>query len=363
MRNALVVGAGLTGAVAARTLHDAGWQVHVSESEETWGGQLRSAYFGQGLRQEVKGAHIWHSDSAEANAVMREHVRLLPYRHQVSTATEVGLLSWPPQVPELRRLALWPTIERELDLLPDEKRTDNFETYAIDVMGPTLYELLIRGYTMKQWGCDPSQLAASFAPKRIDLRTDGYLGLFRENTQGWASGGWQTFVDSLLLPIEVQLCDARTVNNVDFGAYDAVVVTAPLDQFLEADELPWRGVSFKHTYLPDVGYALAAPVVNEPQIRVSYTRSIETKQMQGAAVASGCGTVISREYPGAPARHYPIDDVEGENRSRARELERLLVTTFPNVVVAGRLGKYVYIDMDGAVLQGLHAAQKILKDN
>jgi UDP-galactopyranose mutase len=71
------------------------------------------------------------------------------------------------------------------------------------------------------------------------------------------------------------------------------------------------------------------------------------------------GSVTGREYPGAPARHYPVDDVAGENRARHRELAGQVRKQVPAAVLAGRLANYVYIDIDQAIMQGLNAARKI----
>ena len=89
------------------------------------------------------------------------------------------LLSWPPQVDELKNLEEWKAIENELNSLPENINTENFETYAISIMGPTLYSLFIEGYTFKQWGRG-SKLSSEFA-QRIDLRSDGNKSLFNVN--------------------------------------------------------------------------------------------------------------------------------------------------------------------------------------
>ena len=71
------------------------------------------------------------------------------------------------------------------------------------------------------------------------------------------------------------------------------------------------------------------------------------------------GTVIACEYPGADARHYPVDDAAGENRARHRDLVRQLKQAVPQAVLAGRLATYTYIDMDQAIVQGFNAARKV----
>ena len=91
------------------------------------------------------------------------------YSHQIksriypkSLKGDSILLSWPPQVSELKQLKEWKDIEDELNNLPDVKNKNNFQDYAISIMGQTLYELFIEGYTIKQWGKEPNKLSAEF---------------------------------------------------------------------------------------------------------------------------------------------------------------------------------------------------------
>jgi UDP-galactopyranose mutase len=72
-------------------------------------------------------------------------------------------------------------------------------------------------------------------------------------------------------------------------------------------------------------------------------------------------TVLSVETPGAAAKHYPVYDADGVNRERAKNLQSELERLVPTAVVAGRLARYVYIDMDQAIIQGLNAARKIIR--
>lgn len=360
----LIVGAGLTGAVAARTLQDEGATVLVREAHTAWGGNIRGDQL-NGILYEPHGAHVFHTANEQAIALFNKHAKLMPYTHVVKTEAFDQLMSWPPQVDELRKLPQWEKIQRELMTLPREPDDTNFETYAISIMGETLYYEFIHGYTTKQWGCDPSKLSASFAPKRIDLREDGYLGLFRDPVQGWPRGGWGTLIDSLLFNVPVELGDSVTSDDVE-KSWDAVIVTAPLDDFLGLKPLPWRGVRLTHRYIPLpefdgtklTNYVLPAAVVNQPSASVPYTRRIETKHM---SMQLAPASVVSYEYPGALARHYPIDDAEGANRARANDYKEALRLELPNAVPAGRLANYIYIDTDQSMIQGLHAANKVLK--
>jgi UDP-galactopyranose mutase len=355
-----VVGAGLAGAVVAHLLVEAGCGVEVIEGDPTWGGQLRTAS-ANGILYEPFGAHIFHTADREVWRLVTGLVPMRPYRHLVRTAAFGRTLSWPPQLSELRELSQWPAIERELAARPVRPRADNFETWCVDLMGETLYRELIAGYTRKQWGVDPAELAAVWAPRRIELRTDGYRYLFRDPHQGWPAGGYTGLVDALLRRVPVTL--GQRVGAGDWeelcrGA-DAVVLTCALDEFFgeSLGRLPWRGVSLRSRYLPDREHALPCAVLNTPSLSYPYTRAIETKWMSGQ---SGPGTVVSYEYPGAPVRHYPVDDVAGANRALQRRYERALADLpGPPRWCVGRLATYTYLDMDQVVRQAINTVRRL----
>lgn len=355
-----IVGAGLAGAATAYLLLQAGFTVEVIEGDATWGGQLRTASAG-GILYEPTGAHIFHTADREVWELVASLVTMRPYRHLVRTEAFGRLLSWPPQLSDLRDLPQWPAIARELAARPPRPRAENFETWCIDLMGETLYRELIEGYTRKQWGVDPADLAAVWAPKRIELRSDGYRYLFRDPYQGWPEGGYTCLVDALLRPVPVSLGQAVTVadwDDLSKGAA-AVVVTCALDDFFHGSRgaLAWRGVSLRSRYLPEVEHILPCGVVNTPSTARPYTRAIETKWMSGQ---QDPGTVVSYEYPGAPARHYPVDDVAGENRSRQREYEKeLSALPGPPRFLVGRLATYTYLDMDQVLRQAMNTVRKI----
>lgn len=356
-----IVGAGLAGATVGYLLERHGVGVEVIEADPTWGGQLRTAS-AAGHLFEPAGAHIFHTRDEEVWNLVSSLVPMLAYRHIVRTEVFGRVLSWPPQLAELRELAQWPAIERELASRPAAPRQDNFEIWCIDLMGETLYREFIEGYTRKQWGRDPRELAAVWAPKRIELRDDGFQYLFRDPHQGWPDGGYLRLIDALLGRVGVHM--GRPVDVADWdelcrGA-DAVVITAALDEFFGAaiGPLPWRGVRLESRYFPAETHVLPCGVLNTPGLGSAYTRAIETKWMSGH---TGPGTVVSYEYPGATARHYPVDDVAGANRELQGKYETMLAQLpGPARFAAGRLATYTYIDMDQAIRQGMNVARKLL---
>ena len=362
MSKALIIGSGLTGSTAAYVLSSNGWDVTVHESSYVVGGHVRTAEF-NGILYEQNAVHISHTDNDKVIELLQKLSKWVDYKHILKTQVPPGLMSFPPQIDELKSLSEWPQIEEELSKLPENPDTTNFETYAISIMGKTLYEWFILPYTQKQWGTDPKNLSSSFAPKRIDFRTDGYLPLFRDKWQAFPDGGWTQLIETMLssYPIKIWLGKKETEKTVEWDKYDAVIVTAPLDDFLEMEQLPWRGVRVEHEYIPDIeGCFLPAATVNHPGLDKEYTRRTETKWMSGQN-GKVKGTFVTHEYPGSNDKHYPIDDVNNENRKKANKLKSILIEKHPNAITAGRLANYVYINTDQAIMQGMNAAEKAIK--
>jgi UDP-galactopyranose mutase len=359
-----VIGAGLTGATCAWSLRQAGIRPTIVEAANVVGGHVRNEWF-RGVPYEPNGAHIFHTSDEEVWKLASSLVEFVPYEHRVLTNVSGTTLSWPIQMDEIQSLREWPTIERQLANRPDTPDRSNFETWCVSIMGATLYEMFIEGYTTKQWGRPARELSADFAPKRVELRTDGHRGLFRDPYEGWPRTGYGSLVEALLDDSSIMLNTRVTARSLpEFVAPGVpVVVTAPLDGFFEeaAGPLEWRGVHLVPHWIPDTNLAQQAMVVNEPDAAIPYTRSIETKWVM-PDMHDVEGTVVCYEYPGAPVKHHPVYDAAGTNRARQTRYTDMLQSFERNpLFAAGRLANYLYINMDEAMRQGLDAAQRVLR--
>ncbi|MDP8937588.1 MAG: NAD(P)-binding protein [Actinomycetota bacterium] len=366
-----IVGAGWSGAVTAERLQAGGVAVEVFERAANVGGHSRSETL-NGVVYEPNGAHIFHTSNEDVAAYVGRFGLSRPYEHCVKTQVHVGdgdaltLLSWPPQVSELRELPVWPAIEKELALLPAEPAGEDFETFVKSLMGSTLYNLFIRDYTAKQWGRPATELSSSFAPKRVELRDDGHRRLFRDTWEFFPPNGINSVIEGVLKTSSVT-CGAEVLLDDLAGMepdFDAFVVTAPLDTLLGRDgELEWRGVHLRSRYVPVEApdeTLTAAYVVNWPDARYPFTRTIETKHATGQRIE---GTVVSEEYPGAPARHYPVPTVDRRFEAlNERYKQEVLDALERPVYFCGRLANYLYINQDQAIEQGFACAAEVLAD-
>ena len=202
----LIVGAGWSGATIAKLLSDAGNDVQILEKENYIGGHS-SSFLHKDVIWEPFGAHIFHTNNERVAKFVQEHGMTRKYEHKVLTKftlnDEEFLLSWPPQVEELKTLPNWKLIKQELETLPSKPTGKNFEDYVISMMGPTLYELFIKGYSIKQWGDNLKELSSAFAPKRIELRSDGYRRLFSDKYEFFHPEGASPIIKNVVKNIDI----------------------------------------------------------------------------------------------------------------------------------------------------------------
>lgn len=359
-----IVGAGIAGSAAAHRLRELGARPVVFEREHAVAGHVRSDRL-MGLPYEPNGAHIFHTADASIWAAVTRLAEFTAYRHRVGINVSGLTLAWPLARAELRRLPEWEKVEWELSHRPQSPDRANFETYCISILGRTLYDACVRGYTAKQWGRDPDSLDASVAQGRIELRSGEPGDYFTDPYQGWPSRGYGELVEAMLAGCELHLGAQVTIADLPGLTRPGrpVIVTSALDDFFQQrfGPLEWRGVRLEAHYTPDAGLLQPAMVVNEPDPSIPWTRTLEPKWLQPEG-ERGPGTVILREFPGAPAKHYPVADSGGANQDTQYRYQMLLRGYHRNpLIAAGRLASYQYINMDVAIGQGFAAAEAVLR--
>jgi UDP-galactopyranose mutase len=158
----------------------------------------------------------------------------------------------------------------------------------------------------------------------------------------------------------------QVINNCDYfdvrGELDPRVLsiyTGPVDRYFEYKfgELGWRTLDFEIERLEIDDYQGAA-VVNYPDINVPFTRIHEFKYLHSER-QYGKKTIIMREYSRFAKRddepYYPIG--RQDEKLRYNQYKKL-VETETNVIFAGRLGTYRYLDMHQAIGAALSLYEK-----
>lgn len=365
----LVVGAGLFGAVFAHEMALAGKRCLVIDKRSHIGGNVYTENV-DGIQVHRYGAHIFHTSDKEVwdyvnkltefnnyinspVAVYKDELYNLPFN--MNTFSQLWGIRRPQEVKE--KIA-----SQIADLHITEPK--NLEEQALSLVGPDVYEKLIRGYTEKQWGRDCKELPA-FIIKRLPLRFTYDNNYFNDRYQGIPIGGYTQMVEKLLEDIDVMTdTDFFEYRKEHADQFKKVVYTGMIDEYFDYQfgHLQYRTVRFDTERIEEENYQGNA-VVNYTQRDVPYTRVIEHKHFAPEEERKNPKdyTIISREYseewgPGSEP-YYPVND---EKNGALYEKYRELAEKEENVIFGGRLGLYRYYDMDKVIRAALDASEKEL---
>jgi UDP-galactopyranose mutase len=355
----LIIGSGLTGAVLARTLVDAGKNVLVIDRRSHLGGNVHDHVHPSGIRIHTYGPHYFRTNDDRLWSFVNRFGLFYRYEPELKSWVDGRYENWPIAGSYIRR-QLGDRWE------PGFKgRPANFEEASLSMMPRLIYDKFVKGYNEKQWGVPASELSAGLA-RRFDVRDDDEPRLMRHKHQGLPERGYADWMHRMLEGIPVTLnCDYLSHRD-EFRWVTRVVFTGAIDEYFgyELGRLKYRGQERQHEYLPDIGFAQPCGQVNNPDPKNGpHIRTLEWKHMMPAEhVQRIHGTVLTREItitPTAPdCFEYPFPD-EANNRLYRAYRER--AEGIPNLLVCGRLGEYRYFDMDQAIARAQLLARGVLE--
>jgi len=362
----LLVGAGLSGAVIGRHLAEAGHDITIVDARDHVGGNCHTMRdTDSGVMVHVYGPHIFHTDDEEVWDYVNGFARFRPYQNRVKTTSQGRVFSLPVNLHTINQF--FGTTMR-----PDEARafitqeqadtsiTDpqTFEEQALRFVGHGLYEAFFKGYTMKQWGCHPSELPASIL-KRLPVRFNYDDNYFFHRFQGMPEHGYSAMIANILDHPRINVLLETVFDRSQDDEYDHVFYSGPLDGYFgyELGRLGYRTLDFERfTYTGDYQ---GCAVMNYADADVPYTRITEHKHFFPWEAHEG--SVLYREYSRAAAPddipYYPIRMV-GEKDLLGRYVE--LAKATKGVSFVGRLGTYRYLDMDVTIREALDCARAYL---
>lgn len=354
----LVVGSGLTGAVIARTLTDAGKAALVVDRRPHMGGNVHDHFHPSGIRIHTYGPHYFRTNDDKLWSFVNRFARFYKYEAALKSWVDGRYENWPIAGSYIRQ-QIGEQWSPEFRGPPQ-----NFEEAALALMPRLVYEKFVKGYSEKQWGVPPRQLAAGLV-KRFDVREDDEPRLMRHRHQGVPEGGYAELMRNMLAGIPVMLnCDYLR-HRAEFKAARTVVFTGPIDEYFGFDlgRLKYRGQRREHEYLADVDFAQPCGQVNNPDpLTGPHIRTLEWKHMMQPEYAQRIkGTVLTREVTVTPEDptdyEYPFPD---EANARLYRAYRERANAIPGLLICGRLGEYRYYDMDQAIARAQLLAQRIL---
>ncbi len=364
MYDYLIVGAGLYGSVFARVMTDSGKKVLVIDKRSHIGGNCYTEQI-EGINVHKYGAHIFHTNDEQVWEFVNRYASFNRYTNSPVANYCGELYSLPFNMYTFNKMWGVVTPDEAKAKIEEQRKeagiTDpvNLEQQAISLVGRDIYEKLIKGYTMKQWGRPCDELPSSII-KRLPVRFTFDNNYFNALYQGIPVGGYTKLFERLLSGIEVRLgTDYASVK--DEGLASKVVYTGALDEYFDYSlgHLEYRTVRFE-TEVLDTDNFQGNAVVNYTDSKTPFTRIIEHKFFEFGTQEK---TVISREYSYewkiGDEPFYPVNDEK--NDALHEQYAKLIASD--NVLFGGRMADYKYYDMDVTVRRALDAAKKELTGN
>ena len=346
----LIVGAGLFGATFAYMAKQAGKRCLVIDKRPHTGG---NAYCEDvdGIHVHKYGAHIFHTKNKEIWDFANSLVTFNRYTNSPIANYKGRLYNLPFNMNTFYQI--WGVkTPKEAKAKIEEQRKEmegrtpqNLEEQAISLVGRDIYEILIKGYTEKQWGRKCTDLPA-FIIRRLPVRLTFDNNYFNDPYQGIPIGGYNVLTNQLLEGIEVRLnTDFLTHREELESMAEKTVFTGAIDEYFDYQlgKLDWRTLHFEHERLDMPDYQGNA-VMNFTDSETPYTRIIEHKHFEFGQQPF---TVISREYSSEwTAGAEPFYTVNDDRNNQLAAEYKALGEQQKNVIFGGRLAEYKYYDMD-----------------
>lgn len=363
MYDYLIVGSGLYGAIVARELKNAGYKVLIIEKRNHIAGNVYTEKR-DNINVHVYGAHIFHTSDEKVWNYVNKYAKFNDFINSPLAYYKGEYYHMPFNMNTFHEIWGVNTAEEAKAKIEEEKAKENIkeitnlEEQAISLVGRTIYERLVKGYTEKQWGRDCKDLP-SFIIKRLPLRFEYNNNYFNDIYQGIPIGGYTKLVENIIGDIEVKL-NEDYLKNKDYWNKQTknIIYTGAIDEFYDYKfgELEYRSLKFEVERIEKEYYQKNC-VINYTEREVPYTRIIEHKYFEND---QSNVTWITKEYPSdykkGMEKFYPVND-EKNNNLYKKYAE--LASNEKNIFFGGRLGKYKYYDMDDVIAEALKDFEEI----
>lgn len=362
----LVVGCGFYGAVMAERIASVlGEKVLVIDRRDHPGGNSYSYKDPEtGIEVHSYGSHIFHTSNKAVWDYISRFGSFNQYLHKVYSVHAGRVYALPINLHTINQFygANYSPSDA-LALIENEKRGfegqdhNNLEGKALSLIGKSLYEAFIKGYTHKQWGRDPLSLPPNIIT-RLPVRYNYNNRYFSDTWEGQPIDGYGGLFRRLLdhpnieLKLGVDYFDIRS----QVPSECKVIYTGPIDQYFEFrfGRLGWRALDFVFEHVP-VDDFQGTSVMNYADVEVPYTRIHEFKHYHPERQYVKGRTIICREYSKESnlddTQAYPVNTDEDKKKMA---LYREAASGCRQVLFGGRLGTYTYVDMHQSVAMALN---------
>ena len=382
-KNILIIGAGFSGAVAARELAETcACKIEVWDERPHLGGNCHTGRDAEtGVMVHHYGPHIFNTDSERVWAYVQKFGDFRPFTNRVKALTARGVFSLPINLLTINQF-FGKTFNPEearafISSLGDAtiREPANFEEQALKMLGRDLYEAFFRDYTIKQWGCHPRELPAAIL-QRLPIRFSYDDNYYNRRFQGIPAEGYTEVIRRILDHPSIAVHLKKKFSPADFAAnlsphFNHLIHTGPLDAFFGYSEgrLGYRTVEFERIHCTTQDYQGNA-VINYTDRSVPWTRIHEHKHF--APWEHHAKTVAFREFSketeSGDIPYYPkrlASDKTLLQRYRIMAESHAKAAPLPTSFL-GRLATYRYMDMEtviGEALDFAHSAANRIAAN
>jgi len=359
----LIVGAGFAGSVLAERLaNKGGKKILIVEKRNHIGGNAFDFYNKDGILVHKYGPHIFHTNSREVFDYLGQFTAWRSYEHRVLASVDGQLVPIPINLNTINKMYGLSLGSDEVEAFFKSKaekvdRVITSEDVVVSKVGRELYEKFFKGYTIKQWDLDASELDASVTA-RVPTRTNRDDRYFTDTYQAMPLFGYTCMFEKMLSHPNIKVmtnCDYKEI--IDVIPYKNMIYTGPIDSYFNYcyGKLPYRSLEFKFETIEVEKYQPAG-TVNFPNEH-PYTRITDFKYLTGQKHPK---TTIVYEYPKAEGDpYYPVP--RPQNAETYKKYQHL-ASAMTNTYFVGRLATYKYYNMDQVVAQALTLFKKLMQN-
>lgn len=351
----ILVGAGLFNAVLAYRLKQLGKSVLVIEKRYHIAGNCFTERV-DNIDVHQYGAHIFHTSNEEVWKFVNQFATFNNFINSPVANYKDHLYNLPFNMNTFHQLYGVITPEQAKNVIIKEACKENITTpknleeQAISLVGRKMYEVLIKGYTEKQWGRKCTELPPEII-KRLPLRFTFDNNYFNDKYQGIPVDGYTKMIEKMFEGCDIllntdYLKDKDKWNNMA----DKVYYSGCIDEYYDYcfGNLEYRSVRFEKVEYNKENYQGNA-VINYTSHEEPYTRIIEHKWFNNLGSDK---TIISKEYSDEWKRgmvpYYSINNEKNNTLyKKYKDIEN------EKVCFVGRLGMYKYFDMDDTIENAL----------
>ncbi len=381
MNKAIIVGAGLSGAVIARHLAEHGIQVSIYDRRNHIAGNMYDYRDEHGFLVQKYGPHTFHTKIKRLYEYMCQYELWQAYKLTCGavwdgkyTPTPFNFSTidtfYPKEKAEMLKNQLKAAFDGK-DTATVVEVLEN-EDPLIREYAEFLFQNDYAPYTAKQWGVSPEEIDPSVL-KRVPLRFSYAEGYFDDPYQVMPVHSFTHFFENLLQHpnIDVTLnMDALQFLDINKQGISwkgnpftgLVIYTGPIDALFHFiyGALPYRSLRFEWKYTQK-NSVQEAPVVAYPQEK-GFTRITEYKKLPVQALP---GSSYAVEYP-LPyedgKQMEPYYPVLTEKSQKQYASYKKMADAVPNLICCGRLGDFKYYNMDQALERALEICERILPE-